>query len=179
MHNYGIGGNYDIHCYKHDSTIYKYWDEAIFLEENDDYVVFANRNTKVIESDGKSWRTKEPAIMFFYKKHWFNIICQLKENGKYFYCNMASPYIIDGTTLKYIDYDLDLRVFPNGAFKVLDRGEYNYHKKLMGYSEDIDKIIKSELTYLINMAKEKKEPFNGLKIDYYYNLYLMYKKKQK
>ena len=52
MHNYGIGGNYDIHCYKHDSTIYKYWEEAIFLEENDDYVVFANRNTKVIENDG-------------------------------------------------------------------------------------------------------------------------------
>ena len=73
--------------------------------------------------------------------------------------------------------NLDLRVFPNGAFKVLDRGEYNYHKKLMGYSEDIDKIIKHELTYLINMAKENKEPFNGAKIDYYYNLYLMYKKK--
>ena len=73
MHNYGIGGNYDIHCYKHDSTIYKYWDEAIFLEENDDYVVLANSHSKVIENDGKSWRTKEPAIMFFYKKHWFII----------------------------------------------------------------------------------------------------------
>ena len=33
--------------------------------------------------------------------------------------------------------------------------------------DEIDKIIKSELTYLINMAKENQEPFNGNKIDYY------------
>ena len=44
---------------------------------------------------------------------------------------MASPFIIEENTIKYIDYDLDLRVFPDGSFKVLDRGEYKYHKNLI------------------------------------------------
>ena len=58
-------------------------------------------------------------------------------------------------TIKYIDYDLDLRVFPDGSFKVLDRGEYKYHKAIMNYSEDLDKILKSELTNLINLVRQK------------------------
>ena len=71
--------------------------------------------------------------MFFYKNRWFNIIGQLKDYGIYFYCNIATPYVIDENVIKYIDYDLDLRVFPDGSFKVLDRGEYNYHKNKMNY----------------------------------------------
>ena len=55
--------------------------------------------------------------MFFYKDRWFNIIEQLKDYGIYFYCNIATPYIIDEKVIKYIDYDLDLRVFPNVSFK--------------------------------------------------------------
>ena len=109
--------------------------------------------------------------MFFSKNHWFNIIGQLKKTGIYYYCNIASPFIIEENTIKYIDYDLDLRVFPDGSFKVLDRGEYNYHKKIMNYSDDIDKILKQELTILINKVREKEYPFNKETIENYYKLY--------
>ena len=51
------------------------------------------------------------------KDRWFNIIGQLKDYGIYFYCNIATPYIIDEKVIKYIDYDLDLRVFPNEVLK--------------------------------------------------------------
>ena len=52
--------------------------------------------TKVTESDGQTHRTKEPAIMFFYRKRWFNIIAQLKKYGLFYYCNIATPYLLDG-----------------------------------------------------------------------------------
>lgn len=175
MDNLEIGIRYDIHCYKHDSSIHRYWDEAVLLEINDDYLVFGNERTKVIESDGRSWRTKEPAILFFYKDKWYNVIGQLKSNGIYYYCNIASPFILDGKTIKYIDYDLDLRVYPDGAFKVLDRGEYNYHKVKMHYPKELDFILKSELTSLIEMAREKSGPFSKEKIEYYHGLYEKYK----
>ena len=170
-----IGAHYDIHCYKHDSNIHRYWDEAILLEINEDYLVFGNEKTKVIEADGRTWRTKVPAIMYFYKNHWFNVIGQLKANGVYYYCNIASPYVIDGKTIKYIDYDLDLRVFPDGAFKVLDRGEYNYHKVKMQYSDDLDLILKSELSHLIELARKKDGPFQVGKVAYYHEIYKRYK----
>ena len=84
---------------------------------------------------------------------------------------MASPFILEDGAIKYIDYDLDLRVFPDGAFKVLDRGEYKYHKAKMNYPESIDTILKSELSDLIELVRKKEIPFDKKTIEYYYNLY--------
>ena len=172
-----IGGHYVIHCYKHNSQIYKVWEEAILLDIKDDYLVFGNNRTRVIEADGRSWRTREPAVMYFFKDKWYNIIGQYKKDGIQFYCNIASPFIMDGNAIKYIDYDLDLRVFPDGSFKVLDRGEYNYHKEQMSYSEELDKIVKSELTSLIEIVRRKEWPFDHSEVIRYNKVYNEIKKK--
>ena len=171
-----IGKKYVIHGYKHDSKIHRSWDEAVLLEIHDDYLIFGNEKTKVIESDGRTWRTKEPAVLYFFKDNWYNIIGQYKKDGIYYYCNIASPFIIEEDTIKYIDYDLDLRVFPDGSFKVLDRGEYKYHKSLMNYSDTLDMILKSELTNLIEMVRRKELAFTPGTVEHYYDIYKKTKK---
>ena len=163
-----VGDTLVIHCYKHNGMIHKSWKLAYVLDIKKDYIVLGNENVLVTKQDGRTWHTKEPAIMFFYKKRWFNIIAQLKPNGIFYYCNIASPYIIDDGIIKYIDYDLDLRVFNDGAFKILDRNEYNYHKKIMKYPKEINFIIKNELSSLIEMKKSSVFPFNVETIEYYY-----------
>lgn len=174
MKKYALGDHLNIHSYKHNGKIHRSWDEATFLEETDEFMVFGNNRTLVIESDGRTWKTKEPAIMFFSKKNWFNIIGQIKKTGIYYYCNIASPFVIEESTIKYIDYDLDLRVFPDGGFKILDRNEYNYHKKIMHYTEDIDKIVNASLQELIQYKKENKGPFDPKVIEKYKEIYTKY-----
>lgn len=174
--NLVIGKNYLIHSYKHDGSIHRYWGEAVLLEINKDYLVFGNEKTKVIEADGRVWHTKEPAIMYFYFNNWYNVIGQSKKNGIYYYCNLASPFIIEEGVLKYIDYDLDLRVFPDGAFKILDRGEYKYHKEKMNYPDDIDVVVRQELSNLIEIVRKKEIPFDKNMISKYLEIYYKNKK---
>lgn len=176
MDNIKVGDKLKIYCYKHDGTLEHTSDEAIVLENNDEYLVCGNGRTKITEKDGRSHMTNEPAVLFFYKDHWFNIIGQLKKFGLFYYCNIASPYIVDGKSIKYIDYDLDLRVFPDGGFRVLDRNEYNYHKKIMHYSDELDEIIKSELSYLIEKKRSESGPFKPGVVDKYYDIYEKIKK---
>ena len=102
-----IGDKLQIHCYKHNGYLHQLCDEAIVLHIDDEKIIVANNKAKLTESDGRSYRAKEPAILFFYKKHWFNIIGQLKDYGLFYYCNIATPYLIDNKIIKYIDYDLD------------------------------------------------------------------------
>ena len=176
MNDIKIGDKLKIFCYKHDGTLEHTSEEAVVLENNEDYLVCGNGRTKITEKDGRSHMTNEPAVLFFYKKHWFNIIGQLKKFGLFYYCNIASPYIIDGKSIKYIDYDLDLRVFPDGGFRVLDRNEYNYHKKVMHYSDELDYIIKSELSHLIELKRSESGPFQDGIVDKYYDIYEKIKK---
>lgn len=176
MNDVKVGDHLTIHCYKHNGKIHRTWDEATVLEISDEYLVCANNKTKVTENDGRSHKTNEPAVMFFYKKYWFNVIGQLKKHGLFYYCNIASPYIIDNGIIKYIDYDLDLRVFPDGGFRVLDRNEYNYHKKIMRYSNDLDLILKSELSKLIELKRANEGPFKAGLVNEYYDIYKKLKK---
>ena len=166
-----IGDKYKIHCYKHNGEAYQASEETIILDIKDDYIVCGNYMVDVKEPEGHTYKTKELAIIYFYKHNWFNCIAQLKSFGLFYYCNMASPYIIDENVIKYIDYDLDLRVFPDGSFKILDRGEYNYHKNKMKYSDDIDYVLKKELSRLIDMAREKTGPFQKELIERYHKQY--------
>ena len=34
--NVKVGTKFDIHCYKHDGSIHRTWDEAVLLEIHDD-----------------------------------------------------------------------------------------------------------------------------------------------
>lgn len=171
-----IGEKLQIQCYKHNGKIHRAWDEAVVIDIKDDYIVCGNNKTIVIESEGNVWKTREPAVLFFFKEKWFNIIAQLKKDGLYFYCNIASPYLIEEKTIKYIDYDLDLRVFPQGEYKVLDKMEYVYHKKIMKYSDDLDEAINNGLKELIQLYEDKSELFDSKSIYEYNKKYRALKK---
>lgn len=177
MNSIQVGDRLKIECYKHNGMLDCINDESIVLEVTDDYIILANDHTKLTERDGRSHRTHEPAVLFFYKHHWFNVIGQLKKQGLFYYCNIATPYVIDGNTIKYIDYDLDLRVFPDGGFRILDRNEYKYHKKIMHYSDEIDQIVHYELGKLIEWKRNDSGPFQPGVVVNFYEIYKKMKKK--
>lgn len=181
MEKLKIGKSYKIHSYKHNGMIYKSWDHAIFLDyiKKDRVYVFVNDCASVLEMDGRTWRTREPAILFFYKDHWYNVIAQCKQKGISYYCNLASPVLIEEETIKYIDYDLDVKVFKDGGFKVLDRKEYAYHKNKMQYPKKLDSVIHVELSDLIQKVKAKNECFSRETVEKYYQKYMKMKKSEK
>lgn len=171
MNDIKKGDKLKIECYKHNGYLDQTSDEATVIYIDEEMLIVANDHTKLTEHDGKSHMTNEPAVLFFYKKKWYNIIGQLKKKGLFYYCNIATPYIIDGKTIKYIDYDLDLRVFPDGGYKVLDRNEYRYHKKIMKYNTDLNYIIETSLKEIIEINQKKTGPFKTGAVEKYYEEY--------
>lgn len=161
-----------IQSYKHDESLHRIWEKATVIEQSDDHVVVVNRRTKVIEANGRFWHTREPSVTWFYKKRWFNIIGIIKRDEIHFYCNIASPYLIDNEALKYIDYDLDIKIIDDFTYTVLDRNEYNKHKVKMGYPDKLRDILEHELELLKTMIDNREHPFNHDTIKEYYSRYL-------
>ncbi len=166
------GDMVEIHSYKHDHHVHRTWNNITVLEITKNCLVVGNYKSRVVESNGRFWTTKEPAICFFYDNKWFNVIAMLKKEGITYYCNLSSPYVYDDEAIKYIDYDLDVKVFNDYSFKVLDRDEYKEHLNQMHYPDKLKKIIEAELLNLIELIKRKEPPFNHELI---YNYYEMYK----
>ncbi len=148
-----------IQSYKHDGSLHRCWDRNWVLSDDEDFLVVASQRTKVTEGDGRRWYTREPAVTFFSKKEWFNVICMLKEDGINFYCNIASPTLIDQGIAKYIDYDLDVKLFPDGSTRLLDRQEYDKHKKLFAYSDELDRVLQKVTYQILDRMRSRSFPF--------------------
>src|SRR5690554_889460 len=154
-----------IHGYKHDGSLHRVWTNSYVVDDNELFLVTGNERTKVIESNGRSWYTKEPALCYFFENEWFNIIAMFKKDGIHYYCNVSSPYVYDGEAIKYIDYDLDIRLYPTGRIVVLDRKEFEDNARSMHYSEDIIKIANHAIFELKNWIKEKRPPFDKVSVN--------------
>ena len=142
------------------------------LKTTENALIGVNDHTLVTESDGRRWITREPAIVYFHKKYWFNIIAMIRDNEVSYYCNLASPYYMDQEALKYIDYDLDVKVFPDGDKKLLDVEEYEQHKRKMNYSDDIDFILKENVKILVYWINNPLSRISEEYLQIWYNRYV-------
>lgn len=162
----------DIISYKHDGTLHRVWRNVDKIFEDKDILILINNEVDVIDGDGRKWKTREPAVCYFFKKYWFNVICMIRKDNIYYYCNLSSPYVIDKEGIKYIDYDLDIKVFPDGELKELDRDEYDFNINYLHYSDNIKKIIANNMKILLNRIKNKEEPFNNECVYHWYEEFL-------
>lgn len=156
------------YAYKGDGSFHRIWIGAETLKENKNYIITkTEKGTKVIESKGYVWRSKEKAINYFSKSRWFNIIVMYKvdKKGKMditYYCNLATPIFKESNSLKYIDYDLDVKYNVNSKkVKILDRNEYKHNAQKYGYSPEVCDRIERELTILKYWIRHEIGPFSN------------------
>lgn len=163
---------YEIHSYKHNGRIHRRWEDVILIEETDDYIVLGVTNPVITERNGNKRNPKEDNVIVFFKNSWYNVIARFRKDGLFYKVDIGSPFILEDNVVKFIDYDLDLKVFPNGSFRVLDKNEYKFHKRIMKYSDDLDIVLKHQLSEVINLKKNNESLFNKTILNNYYNKYL-------
>jgi len=168
------GTTIQIKSYKHNGQLHRTWDKNFVLKSSSKAVIGANDKVKVTESNGETWTTKEPAIIYFHSDYWFNIIGMIKDEGIHYYCNISSPFLYDEEALKYIDYDLDVRVYPDMTYYLLDEDEFEEHKQLMNYPKSLDDILYRNVKYLYSWIRQRKGPFTPGFVDHWYERYLTY-----
>lgn len=161
-----------IQAYKHNEELHRQWSHSYVLVDDEDYYVLVSIRAAVVESDGRKWHTKEPAIFILSKKKWFNVIAMLKENGICYYVNIASPAIYDKGYIKYIDYDLDIKLYEDGTTRLLDVSEYKKHADEQGYSDEIRTILQSSVDKVYSMINKKEFPFIDEEIQKYYQRFI-------
>ena len=174
MDDLKIGDSVFVQSFKHNGTLHRTWSKGLIIDIQKDFYVVVTDHTWVVEADGRRWLTKEPAICFYYKNDWFNIISMVRKAGIYYYCNIASPSIYDGEAIKNIDYDLDLKVFPDQSYAVLDENEFEYHSNVMNYSNELKDVCIKAKDKLIKMVENNEKPFDFTYINDYIMLYFDY-----
>jgi protein associated with RNAse G/E len=149
-----------VQAYKHDGLLHRQWSPAYLTVETPAYWALCSKASLVTENDGRRWMTNEHAVFILFKKRWMNVICMMrKDKGVVYYVNVATPTILDQGFLKYIDYDLDVKLFPDQTMKELDEKEFEQHVLTYGYTPDLTSAIRKSFEEIKQMMEQKEFPF--------------------
>jgi protein associated with RNAse G/E len=171
--------NYIIKSFKYDGHLHRTWLENWLVPADKlapehaaaGLMVCVNHNTLIREANGKTWKSRIPGITFFIPGQWYNVVALIEHSGIRYYCNISSRSLLNGNVITYIDYDLDVVLYPNGNVAVVDQDEYAVNSKLYRYPQVILDNVEQSLNELLERIKRRDIPFHDRHIYEYHRLW--------
>jgi len=97
----------------------------------------------------------------YYWRKWFaiwEVHSHRNDRTKGWYCNICRPVELDGDQLRFIDMELDVFVYPDGRFVVLDEDELLGS----GLPEDDQQAARAGLAEVMELIVERQSPFDRI-----------------
>ena len=99
---------------------------------------------------------------YFWFDRWYNVFRFDEPDGEFrnYYCNINLPPTLENGVLDYVDLDIDVVVWPDGRFDVLDRDEFELNFRVFQYSADTREKVERTLEQLLRSIKALEFPFS-------------------
>ena len=89
---------------------------------------------------------------YYWLDRWYNIF---RFNDR-FYCNVTQPPSFDGTTLTYVDLDIDVLVESDFSYRILDLEDFESSQ----YPAEVQQSARQALKELISLVETRSFPFD-------------------
>ena len=92
---------------------------------------------------------------------WYDVIHNSEPmHDRVWYCNIVTPAVLDGDTIRHTDLDLDVAVTPAGAVHVLDEDEFVANQARYDYSESVTRAARGALADVLDLIGRREFPFD-------------------
>jgi len=117
--------------------------------------------TPIYTSRGE-FRSPYDSCVYFWRDRWFNVfrLSRPRCGVSLWYCNVTTPPVLEGSTLRYVDLDLDVSVRPDGCIELLDADEFEQHRELYAYPVEVVEAAQQAAQFVAAMAQRHEFPFN-------------------
>ena len=139
---------------------------ALLIQQSESLWVTRTSSGLEIATERGAWNSPFDTRGHYWPDRWFNVI-RLDQPGvglTGFYCNIATPAQFDGETLRYVDLQLDVRVFVTEAdwtYTVLDADEFEVARQRYRYTEDLVVRCRRAVDEVIGLIEARTFPFEG------------------
>ncbi|MBN1623380.1 MAG: DUF402 domain-containing protein [Clostridia bacterium] len=153
---------YVMRAHKYDGRIH-YEQELNFVGYENGVLTLAgekNRELKHYTRDAVI-TFKERTLEYFFKDRWYTAALVFDDCGRvvHVYCNIALPGDITDNIVSFVDLDVDV-IVKNGCIEVIDIDEFEEHKILYGYGEEIEKKVFETVEVVKNAIISGEFPFD-------------------
>lgn len=151
-----------INSRKFDGRVHRAW-QAGLLEETEEFYLFVGEfENEVRHPKLGVIRPGTISYEYYWKNEWYNVFRFHEPEGdlRNFYCNINCPPQLADGVLDYIDLEIDILVWSDFSFEILDLDEYEENARLFNFSDEIKFKVEETLGRLLEMIKAKQFPFD-------------------
>lgn len=153
-----------INSRKFDNSIHKCWNADLIFASNSLLKFNGIFENEIKHEHLGIIRPGTISVEYFWLDKYFSIFQFFEPDGSYrnFYCNINLPPTFHNAVLDFTDLDIDVVVWQNFNYKILDMEEFKINSIKFNYPEYIVQKAKNALSELEEIIKAKKFPFNYL-----------------
>lgn len=151
-----------INSRKFNGVINRSW-QADLINSDESLLTFIGVfDRQIIHPDLGVIRQGTVSFEYYWTNRWYNVFRFHEPDGSFrnFYCNINEPPVLSDDSLNYVDLDVDVLVWKDLSYKVLDLDEFNENSKNFGYPKQIRDKVSESLSELINLIEDKVFPFD-------------------
>lgn len=151
-----------VNARKFDDRIHRSW-KCKFVERRNSLLVFVGEfENEVIHNDLGIIKQGTISHEYYWLDRWYNIFRFHEPDGKLrnFYCNINSPPRFEDGVLDYVDFDIDVLVWQDYRFEILDLDEFHANSIKFNYSDETIENVKNSLAEVLKMVKQRIFPFD-------------------
>jgi protein associated with RNAse G/E len=149
---------------KFDGTIKRSW-KCELIERSGDMLTFVGVFDRDVEHEDLGFiRNGTVSYEFYGLNNWFNVFRFHEPDGTFrnFYCNINMPPTFAGGVLDYVDLDIDVVVWPDSRYEILDREDFERNARRFAYPQDLIDSVETTLAELITSIENREFPFGKL-----------------
>jgi uncharacterized protein len=154
-----------VRTFKYDGTAHRHWSGHISRIAGSLIVLDAVFDEEIKHPLLGTVASQTLSTEYYWLDRWYNVFRFVEPAGglRNFYCNVTVPPVLSGSTLSYIDLDVDVLVAPDLTYDILDEDEFAANADLFNYPLEIRSRTQEALAQLIKMIGERAFPFDDLK----------------
>ena len=158
------GQQITINSRKYDLSIRRTW-TCKLIERNDPLIVVVGEFDRDVEHPGLgSIRRGTVSYEYYWLDRWYNIFRFHEPDGalRNYYCNVAMPPTFAHGVLDYVDLDIDIVVWPDNNYEVVDRDDFERNVLKYGYPDEIKQKAEQSIDEMIRMIERCEFPFDQI-----------------
>lgn len=137
--------------------------ECEFVEQDEDLLTFVGEFAEEVKHE-QLGLIKRGTISYeyYWADRWYNIFRFHEPGGELrnFYCNVSMPPRFENNVLDYVDLDIDILVWKNLSFEVLDIDDFQHNTVRYRYPEDVIKKAYQSVDALKQLIERREFPFD-------------------
>lgn len=152
-----------IKALKADGSLHRSWN-AVLIDETDELICFKGVFENEVEHHALGViRRGTVSYEFYWKNRWYNIFrFHEPESGglRNFYCNINKPPEIKNNILSYVDLEIDVLVWKDLSFEILDLDEFELNAEKFSYTALTLSKARESLDEILTLIDRRGFPFD-------------------